>query len=183
MPKRKKHDKSSRNSLDTFSSKTPRGRPRRMPASEIFGRAANYRRIFGGIWKELRGLLLSAVTSEDVTVRFRRVDEYHSREFVPALSPLILKVVQDKNFPKRPEAQVNFLADSLAGRGLVTPHSSRDICERERAKEKRAHRIIRYEFKIECSCGYKGFSRDHACPKCKAEIHFPPCSSFGATPF
>ena len=37
-------------------------------------------------------------------------------------------------------------------------------------KEKRTQHIIRYEFKIEYSCGFKGFSRDHACLKCGAEI-------------
>ena len=41
-------------------------------------------------------------------------------------------------------------------------------------KEKRAnaHHIIRYEFYVECSCGYKGRSVDHACRKCEARIQF-----------
>jgi len=73
--------------------------------------------------------------------------------------------------PKRKrEAQINFLADSIAACDRVTPRSSRDICERERAQIKRVHRIIRYEFYIECSCGYKGRSRNHACPQCEAAI-------------
>ncbi len=52
--------------------------------------------------------------------------------------------------PLRREAQINFLADSLAGRGLVSPRRSRDICAQERATEKRRHRIIRQEFYVEC---------------------------------
>jgi hypothetical protein len=49
---------------------------------------------------------------------------------------------------------------------------SRDICQEERTKEKRAHRILRYEFYVECSCGFKGRSQNHACQKCGAEIDF-----------
>jgi len=40
--------------------------------------------------------------------------------------------------------------------------SSRDICERERARVKGVHRILHYEFYVECSCSYKGISRNHA---------------------
>ena len=68
--------------------------------------------------------------------------------------------------------QSSCLSDSLAGLGWISPRRSRDICERERAKGKRAHHIIRYEFYVECSCGYKGRSRKYACPNCGAEIVF-----------
>ncbi len=88
------------------------------------------------------------------------------------LADVILQVVRDPKFPKRSrQAQINFMADSVAGHGVVTPRSSRDICEKERARIKRVHRIISYEFYVECSCGYKGISRNHACPRCEAEIH------------
>ena len=46
----------------------------------------------------------------------------------------------------------------------------RDVCERDRANAKREHHIIKYEFWIECSCRFKGRSRNHACPKCGAAI-------------
>jgi hypothetical protein len=89
------------------------------------------------------------------------------------LADLILQVVQDPKFPKRKrEAQINFLADSIAAHGMVTPRSSRDTCERERARTKRVQRILSYEYYVECSCGYKGHSRNHACPNCEAQIAF-----------
>ena len=60
----------------------------------------------------------------------------------------------------------------MAGFGWITPRSSRDLCLRERAKAKRAHHIIRYEFYIVCSCHFKGYSRGHTCPRCGAKIQF-----------
>jgi hypothetical protein len=96
------------------------------------------------------------------------------------LADLILRVLKDRKFPKhKREAQINFLADSIAGYGMFTPRSSRDICVRERARIKQVHRILCYEFYIECSCGYKGHSRNHACPQCEAEIQFTTASPFG----
>jgi hypothetical protein len=76
-------------------------------------------------------------------------------------------------------ARINFLADSLAALGVVVPRRSRDICAAERAKAKREHHVIRYEFYVECSCGYKGPSKDHACRRCGAKIqHFLQLNSF-----
>ena len=96
----------------------------------------------------------------------------YSLEFV-TLADLILKVVKDPKYPKhKQEAQINFLADSIAGYGMFTPRSSRDICERERARIKQVHHILCYEFYIECSCGYQGHSKHHACPMCEAKIRF-----------
>ena len=69
---------------------------------------------------------------------------------------------------------MNFIADSIAGIINVSPRRSRDICVEERARRKRAHYIIRYEFYIVCSRGHKGHSINHACPKCGAKIQIPP---------
>ncbi len=91
-------------------------------------------------------------------------------EFMPYRAPLILKVLKERTFPKRRKAQINFVADSVAGLGLVSARRSRDICVEDRARARRAHHIIRYEFYVECSCGYKGHSIDHACRKCGAPI-------------
>lgn len=100
---------------------------------------------------------------------FQEEGQPYDREFIP-LAPLVLKVLKDKDFPKRRTPQINFFSDSSAGLDLVTPRRSRDICREEREKTKRAHHIIRYEFHVECSCGYMGHSRDHACPQCGAGI-------------
>jgi hypothetical protein len=158
--------------LDTFSKKRPRGRPRRVIPSETTGRARNYRGILNQVWDRLWPLLEQAQTEENVTKAFEEGAIPYAREFMPALAKLVLEVMRDRRFPERREPQINFLADSLAGRGWVRPRRSRDICAEERAKEdsKSPHKIIRKEFYIECECGYKGPARDDACRKCGAEI-------------
>ena len=160
--------------LDRVSEKQRRGRKPTIPASWIRGRADNYRWIFDQLWDRIWPGLSQAQTRQDIVQSFSgsNVGGY-SLEFV-TLADLILQVVQDRKFPKRKrEAQINYLADSIAGYGMVTPRSSRDICERERMRIKQVHRILRYEYYIECSCGYSGHSRNHACPTCEAEIEFP----------
>jgi hypothetical protein len=96
-----------------------------------------------------------ASEEEEINKALEKISQ--KQEFVQIVS-LILKVLRDPEFPKRDKkARINFLADSLAARGAVTPRTSRDICARERKRERKksTHRIIRREFYIECSCGYK----------------------------
>lgn len=191
MAKREKPTRKAEKKLDKLSEKR-RGRPPRMPASEVFGRAEHYRWILEQVWERLRQPLLQAQTEEEVVKAFAENASPYAERFVPALGPLILRVLRDPKFPKRepkprkgtlkprrpkPNQRIIFLADSLAGVGILSPSRSRDICARERAKEraKSPHHIIRHEFYLECSCGYKGPARDNACRKCGAEI--PP--SFG----
>lgn len=52
----------------------------------------------------------------------------------------------------------------------------RDVCRRGRAKQraKSPYHILRYEYYVECSCGYEGPARDNACRKCGAEINLLP---------
>jgi hypothetical protein len=170
MSKRNKQANRAEKVLDTFSGKRGPGRPG-VRASEILGRAGDYRLIFNEIWDTVGEPLLKAQKEEEVIQALDR-DGRYTREFVPITS-LILKVLHDPDFPKKKrEAQINFLADSLAGFGWVSPRRSRDICEQERAKEKRAHYIISYEFWVTCSCGYKGRSENHACRKCGARVIF-----------
>jgi hypothetical protein len=166
MKPRKKHEIP----LDKVPEKPRRGRPFRVNPSWVRGRADNYRWMFGQIWKDVWPGFSEAKTREDILRSFEGSASAYGNEFM-LLADLILQVAQDKKFPKRrSEAQINFLADSIAAHGSVTPRSSRDICERERARIKRVHQIIRYEYWIECSCGYKGQSLNHACPKCEATI-------------
>ena len=170
MPKSKKPAKKLQNPLDRSPQKPGRGRPYKILASEVGGRAYNYRLIFNQIWDVLGEQLLKAKTEEEVLLAFERTSD--KNEFA-ALASLILKVLRDQDFPKRDkEARINFLADSPAARGIVTLRTSRDICARERARErhKSTHRILRHEFYVECSCGYKGPAHNNACRKCGAEI-------------
>jgi hypothetical protein len=147
--------------------------------SEIRGRADHFRGIFNEMWDRLWPVLSTVQTAEDVIKAFQEGASPYERYFVPDMAALVLQVLHGPKFPKRRSAQINFLADSLAGVGIVSPRRSRDIYKQEQAKEKRAHHIIRYEFYVECSCGYKGLSRDHACPKCGAKVDFGFGSVFG----
>jgi hypothetical protein len=185
MPKRTKQALKPKNPLDTVSGKRGRGRPG-VRASEIVGRATNYRWILEQLWKRLAGPLLKAQTEEEIIRAFRENASPYEQEFVPVLAPLILRVLNEPKFPKREpkprkrkpklNPRIVFLADSLAGRGWVSPRRSRDICERER--KKKVHQIIREEYFIECTCGYKGPAFHGKCPKCRPNEIFIPFTRF-----
>lgn len=162
--------------LDRFSQKRGKGRPATVRFTEIVGRADNNRWILDQVWERLWPLLSRVNSEGEVTKAFEQGAGPYTMQYVPTFSALILGVLREKTFPKRRKSQVNFLADSLAGLGVVTARRSRDICAEERAKEKRKHHIIRSEYYVECSCGYEGPSKDRACRKCGAGI---PPSLFG----
>jgi YD repeat-containing protein len=72
-----------------------------------------------------------------------------------------------------------------AGHGLTASQAteangpaptSRDICAKGLAEEKAKspHKILRKEFYVECSCGFKGPALNDACRKCGAQISFLP---------
>lgn len=168
--------------LDIYSGKRGRGRPAKMRASEVSGRAYNYRLIFKQIWDKVGERLLRAQTPETGIQAF---DETAYRSEFEPLASLILRVLRKPHFPKRDsEAQANYLAESLAARGALSPRSSREICARERAKErsKSPHKIIRREFYVECEYGYKGPALDNACRKCGAQISLLPEMLWGVGP-
>jgi|SRR4029077_3146345 len=174
MAKLKKARESAKNLLDRFSTKRGRGRPIKVVPTAVTGRAANYREFLPRVWNELEGLLLAAKGPADVVKAFEAVLPGNN-EFLP-LAPLIFEVINDPQFPKKRKPRIKFLAESIAGVGLVTPRRSRDICAEERAAKEEAQKapyIIRYEYYVECSCGFRGHSENHACPKCGAQIMFP----------
>lgn len=157
--------------LDTDSPKR-RGPRRQIAATTVLGRAENYRFILRQVWDLVWPSLSSAQNVEGVIKALESTRPY-DQQLVP-WAAAILGVMQDKRFPKRKHPRINFIADSIAGIPNVSTRRSRDICIEERAKEKRAHKIIRYEFYIVCSCGREGHSVKHACPTCGAKILFPP---------
>ena len=170
LRKRRKRRRPAKIALDKLSGRPRRGRPSTVRVNEIVGHAGNNRFIFGQVWDQLWPLLSKAENEEDVEKAFQEgASNYCNRTDVWS-SSLVLRVLRDPKFPKRREAQIRFMAESLAGLDSATPRYSRDICAKERAQAKHAHHILRYEFHIECSCGFKGRSRDHACPKCGAKI-------------
>ena len=154
-----------------FPKKRGRGRPTNVSPSETTGRADNYRFCLGLVWNRLWPSLSTVQSEKETAHALQDAAPYHS-ELVP-LAALAFEVVKDLGFPKTGRGRIHFLADSLAARGDVSPRRSRDICATERLRIKRQHRILRFEYYVECSCGYLGPSQNHACPKCKATILFP----------
>lgn len=177
--RRKRGLKEFENELDKDSPiRLPRGRPTDIRPSEITGRADKFRYIFDQVWDRLWPLLGDARTEQQVEEAFRSAASTYYNKSEIWQSELVLRILNDPKFPKTRNPQVNFFADSLAALGEITPRYSRDICTKERARKKREHHIKRFEFRIECSCGFKGFSRDHACPTCGAKISIPWNSPF-----
>ena len=174
MAKHRKLAQQTKNAIDTFSKKRGRGRPQRIPRSWVIGRADNYRYSLAQLWAKLRDPLLAAQTEEQVIAAFENYGQPYAGDFVPRMAGDILALIRDPSFPKRSVAQIGFLANSLAGRPSVECRTSRDICVKERARQcaKSPHKIVRKEFYVECSCGYKGPARNDACRKCGAGVPF-----------
>src|ERR1700733_5937881 len=159
MAKFKKVEKIVKNPIDTFSVKRDRGRPRFVDPSLVRGKAENYRVWLENHWNTLGVPLLAAQTEQEVVDALERGDS--GKDELLRIASLILEVIKTPTLPKRRKAQIIFLADSIAGRGLVSPRRSRDICAEQRAADVHRHMILRYEYWIECSCGYKGRSEYH----------------------
>lgn len=90
-----------------------------MRFSEIRGRADNYQSILNQVWERLWPLLSKAQAEADVVKAFQEGANPYAQQFVPVWSSLILEILHDRKFPKRRQAQINFLADSLAGLGRI----------------------------------------------------------------
>jgi hypothetical protein len=144
--------------------KRRKGRPARIDPKIVVGGADAFRAWFHQFWPKLGHRILLADSSEAI--------EKAIKEDAPTISAalaqyfeLIWKIVHDRRFPRaRMTSQINFLADSLGGQGLVTPRRSREICAEERSNV--SHMIVRREYYIECSCGYKGPALDGDCRDC-----------------
>jgi hypothetical protein len=146
-----------------------RGRPTPLRYGEIYGRAQNFAIGLGQVWEQLWPPLSVATTEKDVEQALLARANPYAQGLLP-LAGLMLQVLREPTFPKRPKSQVRFLADSLAALSEASPRRSRDICMQERVQAKRAHHIIRFEYYVECSCGYEGPSKDRACRNCGATI-------------
>lgn len=174
MKKLKNTLKTHKKSLDRISEKRGRGRPEGIPRSWVIGRAGNYRTMLTEVWPKLGNPLLAAKTRDEVIAALESYGAPYTGEFVPSLASDIVALMGDSDFPKTADARIGFLSDSMGGRPGLTFRTSRDICGKERAKEraKSPHQIVRAEYYIECSCGYEGPARDNSCRKCGAGIPF-----------
>jgi hypothetical protein len=141
-----------------------RGRPYVIDPQTVIDSAETYGGWLRQFWPKLGTPLLAARSADKIA----RAIEQHAPDLSASLAPfprLILTILQDRRFPRlRAAAQIQFLADSMGGQGMITPRRSREICARERGKVK--HVILRREFYIECSCGYKGPALEGACRGC-----------------
>lgn len=172
MGKGKKYGKTAKIPLDRVWGKPGRGRPSFVPPAQVRSCADSYRILLENGWNDLGSPLLKAETEQEVAKVLRSNPLGYPHE-LSRLAPLILKVRNDPKFPKRKRAQINFLADSVGGGGVVTPRRSRDICAEERARDAQRHHIVRYEYWIECSCGYKGHTENHSCKRCGTPLQIP----------
>jgi len=164
MPTEGKDQAGQRIILDGPSKKRGRGRPANIEPSVVVGSADTYRLWFAQLWSKLGPRLLAARSSEEITKAIRENAPDVSGSLAP-YSELILQIVRDPKFPAvRSASQIHFLADSLGGQGVVKPRRSREICTEERSKVR--HVIVRQEYYVECSCGYKGPALDGACREC-----------------
>lgn len=181
MQKRRMPIQKPEKALDASSEKRGRGRPQKMQRSWVTGRAKNYTQMLSKVWPGLAGPLLAAESEEQIIAAFEKHGQPYAGGFVPSLASEILALIHASTFPTRPKARIGFLADSLAGMPTIAARTARDICSKHRANErlKSPHKIIRKEFYIECSCGYKGPARDDACRKCGASISIDMSLIFG----
>ena len=100
-----------------------RGRPPKIRSSDVYGRSENWREILEQVWDRLWPFLSKAHSEEEVTKAFQDGAAPYDQTFVPRLSALTLRVLRESTLPKRPKPLQRFLADSLAGVGVVTPPS------------------------------------------------------------
>lgn len=168
MKKLRKRRKVSKKSLDRVSVKAvenrkQRGRRPLIPSNFVAGRAHNYNIVLTAYWPDIGKALLSSKTKEDAEAALQGVYESQRPPFMP-VAYLIPEILGEKKFPKTEKAQIKFIAESLAGDGKISPRRARDICLQEKLKVH--HVIIRQEYYIECSCGYRGPAKNGGCQKC-----------------
>ena len=115
-------------------------------------------------WDKLEG----AKTEAEVEHAIARVPPFY-REILKERLAAILMWAREGKFPKKNlERKMRHLADSIGGDVLVSPRRSRDICYeyRKLPESKKVGMILRREFYIECTCGYRGPANRGACARC-----------------
>ena len=108
------------------SKKQRRGRPQEIPRNWVTGRAYNLAIQLKLIWPKLSEPLLEAETEEEVKAAFETYGSSYASNFVPERVSDVLALIRDRKLPKKKEAQIHFLADSLGGRPNLSLRRSRD---------------------------------------------------------
>ena len=175
LAKRRRMKRTSTNALDSVVARPGRGRRPRVATDLMQARSEHLRRCLDQVWSDLAPRLFNARNAPAVKEAFES-DAIRLAPIgaMPSWFTVIPGILRERTFPKTRDAQIKFLADSLAGWGEISPRRSRDLCAQARAHAARETRILRYEFYVVCSCGYEGPSLDHACQQCGAHIEFGP---------
>jgi hypothetical protein len=154
------------NTALTTSGKT-RGRKRRIHPENVLRAANELLKILELCNNQMDwGKLEIAKTKEEITSVFERVPPPY-RERLNLWRATILEWVLEGKFPKTNlERKMRHLAESVAAEGFLTPRRCRDVCLEERKRQAKLGMILRREYYIECTCGYRGPAKGGGCPKC-----------------
>ncbi len=156
----------------TLLTSTPkkRGPKQRAVPSMVLGTSNRYRLVLEDCKEQINWkTLVKASSEDDIQKAFENVPESIKQRLFLVKPHVYLACVHESTFPrKNQDAQIRYLCDSIAAEGFVSTRRSRDICYQERKRISRRGRIIRREFYIECTCGYKGPAWRGGCPQCGA---------------
>ena len=162
MPKKKR-----KSPLTAFREK--RGRKRMLPPETVVENAEYVLAVVTSSkdrieWDKLE----TARTEAEAEFAIARVPPFY-RVVLGQRLAAILNWVREGKFPKNNlEKKMRHLADSIAGDVLLSPRRSRDVCYeyRKRPARERVGMLLRREFYVECTCGYRGQSDRGACARC-----------------
>jgi hypothetical protein len=144
-----------------------RGRKRRIHAENVVRAANDLFRILEFCKDQIDwGKLEIAKTEKEAALAFDRVPPPY-RERLNLWLIAIPEWAQEGKFPKTNlERKMRHLADSIAAEGFLTPRRCRDVCLEERKRQAQVGMIVRREFYIECTCGYRGPAKGGGCLQC-----------------
>lgn len=148
-------------------SKETRGRKRRIHPEDVVRAANDLFKILEFCKDQIEwGKLEIAKTEKEAASAFERVPPPY-RERLNLWLVSTLEWALERKFPKMNlERKMRHLADSVAAEGFLSPRRCRDVCLEERKRQEKLGMIVRREFYIECTCGYRGPAKGGGCRQC-----------------
>jgi len=148
-------------------SEETRGRKRRIHPENVVRAANDLFKLLEFCKNQIDwGKLELAKTEEEAATAFERVPPPYRERLNLWLSAIPEWALEGK-FPRTNlERKMRHLADSIAAEGFLTPRRCRDICLEERKRQAQLEMILRREFYIECTCGYRGPAKGGGCRHC-----------------